>query len=130
MHSTPIRTMFAESPATALPPRDAGADEADMTQTFAMEPMMIDPFSEPARFAHVAAAATRAATRELGDFAAERLNAQADRIRAWSTVRTPAGWLLAELSFAAQALSSYGHEMAHLQQVILEAAEAAARDRD
>ncbi|WP_439575802.1 hypothetical protein [Phreatobacter sp.] len=99
-----------------------------MTEPFAMEPVMIDPFSEPARFAHVAAAATRAATRELGDFAAERLNAQADRIRAWSTVRTPAGWLLAELSFAAQALTAYGHELVHLQHVMLEAAEAAARD--
>lgn len=112
--------------AEALSASAAGPDEAIPAGPFEMQPLMIDPLAEPDRFARVAAAAAMAAAREIGDFSAERLNAQAERIRAWAAARTPADWLTGEMSFAARSFASYVHEVAHLQDVMLEAAEAAA----
>lgn len=129
MRSPSIQTVAAAMPATATPGPDFAPDDAAMAAAIAMEPVMIDPLAEPERFARVASAAVVAAAREIGDFSAERLSAQAERIRSWSAARTPAEWLSGEMAFAVRSFASYAHEVAHLQEVFLEAAGSAAGKR-
>lgn len=55
---------------------------------------------------------------ELRDFAAERLNAHGDRLRAWSRVRSPLDFIDVEMRFAAETMGSYADEALHLQDVV------------
>lgn len=82
----------------------------------------------PADLAAYAAALPAVATAvgaELRDFAAERLKAQGDRIRAWSSIRSPLDFIDIELRFAAETLGAYADEAMHLQDVARTAAEVA-----
>lgn len=93
----------------------------------AIDVVLIDPVAQPARFAAAMSAASAAAARELADFAAEQLVAQADRVRAWSTARTLSDIIRGEWAFAAETFSAFAHEAIHLQQVMAEAAREADR---
>ncbi len=67
---------------------------------------------------------------ELRDFAAERLKAQGERIRAWSSIRSPLDFIDIELRFAAETLGAYADEAMHLQDVARAAAEVVAPRHD
>jgi hypothetical protein len=66
---------------------------------------------------------------ELRDFAAERLKAHGERIRAWSRVNSPLEFIEVELRFAAETMGAYADEAMHLHEVAEAAAEAALPDR-
>lgn len=63
---------------------------------------------------------------ELRDFAAERLRAHGERIRAWSKVRSPFEFLDAELRFAVETMGIYADEAMHLSDIARTAFEVAA----
>jgi hypothetical protein len=63
---------------------------------------------------------------ELRDFAAERLRANGERIRAWSKVRSPLEFADAELRFAVETMGVYADEAMHLQDIARAAFEVAA----
>lgn len=63
---------------------------------------------------------------ELRDFAAERLKANGDRIRAWSKIRSPFEFADAEMRFAVETMSMYADEALHLQDIVRAAFAAAA----
>ncbi len=63
---------------------------------------------------------------ELRDFAAERLRANGERIRAWSKVRSPIEFLDAEFRFAVETMGVYADEAMHLQDIARAAFEVAA----
>ena len=63
---------------------------------------------------------------ELRDFAAERLRAHGERIRAWSKVRSPSEFLDAELRFAVETMGVYADEAMHLGDIARAAFEIAA----
>ncbi|KAF0133036.1 MAG: hypothetical protein FD152_1728 [Xanthobacteraceae bacterium] len=63
---------------------------------------------------------------ELRDFAAERLRANGERIRAWSKVRSPLEFADAELRFAVETMGIYADEAMHLQDIARAAFEIAA----
>lgn len=54
---------------------------------------------------------------ELRDFAAERLRANGERIRAWSKVRSPLEFVDAEFRFAVETMGIYADEAMHLQDI-------------
>jgi len=81
---------------------------------------------ELAAYAAALPAVVTAVGAELRDFAAERLKAQGERIRAWSSVRSPLDFIDIELRFAAETLGAYADEALHLQDVVRTAAEVVA----
>ncbi|MDP3548706.1 MAG: hypothetical protein Q8S29_21230 [Phreatobacter sp.] len=62
---------------------------------------------------------------ELRDFAAERLRANGERIRAWSKVRSPLEFIDAEFRFAVETMGVYADEAMHLQDIARAAFEVA-----
>lgn len=80
-------------------------------------------------FATTLPAVASAIGAELRDFAAERLKAHAERIRAWSRVGSPLEFIEVELRFAAETMAVYADEAMHLQDVARAAAEVVAPER-
>jgi len=79
-------------------------------------------------FAATLPAVATAVGAELRDFAAERLKAHAERIRAWSRVGSPMEFIEVELRFAAETMGVYADEAMHLREVAEAAAAAAVPD--
>lgn len=114
----------------ASEPLQGEATDPVPSDPIAIDVVLIDPVAQPARFAAAMSAAGAAAARELADFAAEQLMAQADRVRAWSTARTLSDIIRREWAFAAETFSAFAHEAIHLHQVMAAAAREADRTRD
>ncbi len=79
-------------------------------------------------FAATMPAVASALGAELRDFAAERLKAHAERIRAWSKVGSPLEFIEVELRFAVETMGVYADEAMHLQEVARNAAAVVAPD--
>ncbi len=75
-------------------------------------------------------AVVAAVSSELHDFAAERLKANAERLRSWAKVRSPGDYVDGEMRFAAETMGIYANEAQHLQEVIQSAVTAAAERSD
>lgn len=80
-----------------------------------------DP-ADAVTFVTTAPAVASAIGAELRDFAAERLKAHAERIRAWSQVGSPLEFIEVELRFAVETMGVYADEAMHLQEVARNAA--------
>ncbi|QCK84608.1 hypothetical protein E8L99_01805 [Phreatobacter aquaticus] len=75
-------------------------------------------------------AVAAAVSSELHDFAAERLKANAERLRSWAKVSSPGDYVDGEMRFAAETMGVYADEAQHLQEVIQSAVTAAAERSD
>ena len=95
----------------------------------ANDPIATSTIQASQSFATMIAVAS-ALSSELHDFAAERLKANAERLRSWAKVSSPGDYIDGEMRFAAQTMSVYADEAQHLQEVIQSAASAAAERTD
>lgn len=75
-------------------------------------------------------AVAAAVSSELHDFAAERLLANAERLRSWARLRSAGEYVDAEMKFAAETMGIYVDEAQHLQDIIQSVAVAAAERSD
>ena len=75
------------------------------------------PPAEPLATLGAIPAVASAVGAELRDFAAERLKAHGERIRAWSKVRSPVEFADVEMRFAVETMGIYADEALHLQDI-------------